>query len=181
MVAEFEETRRRYKPDVIRCLLVAEAPPSEGSGRFFYFEDVSAYDSLFLETIYVLYPHNYINTRLLRIRKREFLERLRDDGFYLIDASETPLNTSSGSIKRKLLRNQLPSLIEKMRDLCTEETKVILISAPVYDVCADRLLDEGFNIINEDMIEFPASSWQPEYRRKLEQLVKKHGLIAESA
>jgi hypothetical protein len=37
---------KRYKPDVVRLLLVAEAPPQELE-RYFYFTDVQEQDSLF--------------------------------------------------------------------------------------------------------------------------------------
>lgn len=41
VVGRFAKARAKYKPDPVRYLLVAEAPPKADSGRFFYFEDVS--------------------------------------------------------------------------------------------------------------------------------------------
>jgi hypothetical protein len=52
----FEDARQKYKPDEIKFLLIAEAPPDAESGRFFYFEEVDKHDNLFIETMKVLYP-----------------------------------------------------------------------------------------------------------------------------
>jgi len=42
------------RPDSVTYLLIAEAPPSVESGRFFYFERVPTGDSLFLEVMKVM-------------------------------------------------------------------------------------------------------------------------------
>jgi hypothetical protein len=53
---DFEALRQRYKPEVIRFLFIAEAPPHIESGRFFYLTEMQTHDALFLETMRVLYP-----------------------------------------------------------------------------------------------------------------------------
>jgi len=75
---DFENTRLKYKPEIIKFLLIAEAPPKIGSNRFFYFEDVNEKDSLFIETMKVIYPdEDYSNTKNIRSRKKEFLEKFK--------------------------------------------------------------------------------------------------------
>ena len=113
----FEFARQKYKPDKINFLLIAEAPPRVESGRFFYFEDVQDADILFLETMKAIYPVNCSNTRRVRQRKGEFLERFKNDGFYLIDASDRPMEDNRPSKKKRQIKNSLPSLIEKVRSL----------------------------------------------------------------
>jgi len=174
MKEDFESARQKYKPKVIKFLLIAEAPPKVESKRFFYFEDVQKYDGLFLETMKLLYPDDSDikigNTKSIRRRKREFLERFEKEGFYLIDASNEPIKDKSKSVKRKQIEKSLPSLIEKVKSLVSDDTKIILISATVYEVCCNRLKSEGFNVINECAIPFPIG-WQKEFREKLSKLL----------
>ncbi|HGJ64879.1 TPA: hypothetical protein ENS27_05745 [bacterium] len=176
MSTDFESARRKYKPG-IKFLLVAEAPPREDSGRFFYFENVSTGDSLFLETMKVLYPKDYTKTKIVRQRKQEFLERFKGDGFYLIDSCDSPMEDSSPTKKRKQIQKALPSLRSKLRELATDGVKIVLISATVYEVCNDILKSEGFNIINEELIDFPGSGGQKKFREKFGNLLKKNGWV----
>ena len=172
----FESARQKYRPETIKFLLIAEAPPKAESRRFFYFEKVSKGDSLFLETIKVLYPfYDYSDIKSIRSRKREFLERFKNDGFYLIDASDKPMEDTRPARKKKQLKRSLPSLIQKIESLVSENTKIVLISLTVYKVCYDILKSKGFNVINESSIPFPSSAWQREFREKLSDLLRNHG------
>lgn len=178
MPTDFETARKRYKPDEIKFLLVAEAPPKEGSGRFFYFENVSDKDSLFLETMKVLYPNHYTVTKRVRLQKRRFLERFKSDGFYLIDSCDSPIEDPSPSKKRQQIRQSLPSLRNKLRDLATDGVKIVLISATVHEVCYDLLKSEGFNVINDQLIDFPGSGGQAKFREKFGSLLMTHGWVS---
>lgn len=77
---KFESARLKYKPDLIRYLLIAESPPKTDSNRFFYFEDVGEQDSLFLETMKVLYPKDtsQIKTKEIRNKKATFLLKFKN-------------------------------------------------------------------------------------------------------
>jgi hypothetical protein len=178
MLTDFENARRKYQPEKIKFMLIAEAPPREGSGRFFYFENVSDKDSLFLETMKVLYPREYTDTEMVRLHKRRFLERFQADGFYLIDATDTPMRDSSPSRKRQQIRESLPSLRNKLTELSTDGVGIFLISATVYEVCSDVLRDEGFSILNEESIGFPGSGGQRKFREKLDSLLRKNGWVS---
>jgi len=102
----FESARKKYRPKPLKTLLIAEAPPSLESERFFYFEQVASHDALFLEMMKVLYGCE--DTQGIRKRKQEFLERFKNDGFYLIDAEEAPLPQDAAiSDKKTAIRNSL--------------------------------------------------------------------------
>ena len=60
MEDDFESARGDFRPKPINILFVAEAPPSLGSRRFFYFLKVERGDSLFLEMMKVLYPREFV-------------------------------------------------------------------------------------------------------------------------
>lgn len=170
-MSKFSNARLKYKPQKINILFIAEAPPKESSDRFFYFEDVKEGDSLFIETMKVLYPNGFTNTKMVRLQKRKFLEKFKNDGYYLIDSTDTPMEQNSISYKKKRIKESLQSLKAKIDELVDSETKIILISKPVYDVCFSSLKSKGINIINEEMIDFPGSGGQIKYKTKINKLI----------
>lgn len=173
----FDVARTQFRPDHIKTLFIAEAPPSKKSHRFFYFVGVTSGDTLFLETMKVLYPEEFCSAQHTRQHKREFLSRFRNDGFYLIDACRSPIpKGASFSEKKRTIRHNLPFLrttLESISALCDSRTKVILISKSVYVACSPELAN--FNVINDGMIDFPAAGRQQHFRRKLRSLLKKSG------
>ncbi len=161
--------RKSYLPtDGIRVLFVAEATPADPR-RFFYFEQVTTHDGLYLAMMRTLYEDaSELDAPVLRRRKREFLQRFKADGYYLIDASASPMPPgANSSTKRKLLVESLPALLETACGLITPETEVVLISSPVYDVCCNPFRSAGINVVNSEAIDFPASGRQAHFRRKL--------------
>lgn len=179
MISEIEKARNRYQPEVIKCLLIAEAPPKENSGRFFYFDEVRSGDSLFLETMKVLYPSFYAqfkDTQSVRNNKSLFLKRFKEDGYYLIDASKDPMENTSTSAKLKQLREHLPQLITKLNSLVTNEP-IVLISAPVYKVCYPVLKKKGFHVLNNELVDFPGSGGQKKFRQKFEDTLSINNLL----
>lgn len=167
----FSDARAKYRPSIVQYLLIAEAPPDLGSGRFFYFEDVSQKDSLFWETMKVLYPSDMPPSGYPRHRKREFLERFRSDGCYLLDAAEEPFESASTSFKIQRIRDSHPRLRDDLRRACQQGTKIILISATVFAACEAPLKENGFNVINSEMIDFPGNGCQKKFREKFGRVI----------
>jgi hypothetical protein len=168
---QFDIAREAYRPQCIKYLLVAEAPPNLGSDRFFYFPKVATQDSLFLETMKTLYPHDCTGAADIRPRKGILLERFKRDGCFLIDAVDQPLADSAPAYKRQRIRECLPSLLAKIRANLQSETGVILISSRVYEVCAAPLRRAGVPVLNTDLIDFPGSGGQRKFREKLRRLL----------
>lgn len=177
--------RRRYRPDQIKVLFIAEAPPANDSGRFFYFVPVEKGDTLFLEMMKVLYPKKAkfverignrrprFDAKEVRNRKAKFLEQFKQDGFYLIDAVDEPMpGNATTKMKEKLIGSSLPRLKDKLHALCDDRNvPVILIGAPVYNVCAADLRNRRVRVLNIDMINTPAQGGQKEFRCKLGKLL----------
>ena len=167
----FESARKKFLPDHIKILFVAEAPPALDSQRFFYFVAIMVGDPLFLEMMKVLYPDEFLSTRNTRRHKGEFLTRFQNDGFYLIDACRLPLPKGASSAKKKrIIRADLPFLKTRLAELkklnrLRSDTKIILISRPVYDVCLIAL--KNFHVVNSEMIDFPGTGRQKQFREKL--------------
>lgn len=168
---EFETARRKYRPDLVRVAMVAESPPRDGSGRFFYFEDVDVGDSLFLELMKALYADAQGDPKAIRRRKAEYLERFCDDGFYLIDASQEPIAGESRAVKTRFIRAGLDQLQRDLEEIQHEDLKVVLISSLVYEICCEPLRQAGFKVVNLEMIDFPGFGRQREFQTKFSRIV----------
>lgn len=171
---DYRAWQSKFMPRQIKWVFVAESPPSDLS-RYFYFERVSNGDSLFLELMRVLYPQSFTSAKAARAEKVQFLTRFRDDGCLLMDVVNYPLGELGPTGKRRRLREHLPRLINELRAGGMEKARLILIGAPVYEVCAEPLRDAGFAILNTESIDFPGSGRQLHFRRKLGELLRRHG------
>src|SRR5438105_4718826 len=113
LAQEAAERRRdaanRYRPEHIKLLLVAEAPPPLLS-RYFYFEDVEHHDGLFYDVLKALTGA----VRPERGEKALYLAELMALGVFLTDMREDPLDS------RPLL-DLVEPLIERCRMLAPEK------------------------------------------------------------
>ncbi len=122
----FEKARQKYKPKEIKYLVVAETPPKSGSNRFFYFEKVDRQDSLFLETMKLLYPNetDLTSTKEVRRRKKEFLNKFMTDGFYLIDSLDEPFEKRYSSTEKvRFIKLGQKQLLEKFKTCSQKKLK----------------------------------------------------------
>jgi hypothetical protein len=177
--AAFAQATIRYKPATVRVLFIAEAPPAFRFNRLFYFEDLRDGDTLFLEMMKTLYGSAVGFTERgfssgssaegIRSRKSELLARFMREGYFLIDASEEPMpDRASSSQKLALLRASVPRLIVRLKEFAVEKnTPIVLIGRVTYTACAQSLMNLGFNVINEAMIDHPARGGQVRFRQKL--------------
>jgi len=163
----------KYKPDRIKFLFVAEAPPLNPD-RYFYFENISKGDTFYLETMNALYSCNRFDSKYLRENKASFLNRFKQDGFYLIDACECPMENNKRSFKERKIRECLPDLRNRISQLIFDETKIILILVTVYRVCYVDLKSNGVSVINECPIPFPGLGHQKKFRKLLRELLIKY-------
>jgi hypothetical protein len=164
-----ELARLRYWPmGQLELLFIAEAPPAD-PGRFFYFDQVDTADWLYLALMRALFADaRELDAPRLRSDKPDYLARFRDAGFYLIDACDSPMPkgiTAAG--KRRRLTASLQDLLRNTCALSGPDTRIVLISRSVFDVCYAPLKSEGLNVINTAMIDFPSSGRQAEFARKL--------------
>jgi hypothetical protein len=158
----YAEARNRYRPEHIRTLIIAEAPPC-ALDRFFYFEDVKRQDSLFLEIMGVLYPaqkERYLSSGRQSVLKAELLEQFSSDGFWMLDLCDIPTSIIPGPTTQ-----DAENLLRLLEQYITKDAPVILVKANVYDLCYDLLASQGYNVINE-RLPFPGSGQQKVFRDK---------------
>lgn len=176
----FRQAREKYRPENIKVLLITEAPPAVERNRYFYYEHVRRGDSLFLETIKVLFPEEveaFETVKQVRAEKTYFLERLQEEGYFLMNAAETPLPGKTSAARSRIYRENLPQLISQILQIARPNTVIVIISAVVYRAIGKALKASGFNLIQDDIIEYPNSGQQLNFRRKLRPLLRAHALL----
>lgn len=186
---DYEEYRRRYLPNKIKILFVAESPPPLKSSediRFFYYEKTKKYDWLFRGIMEVLYPQlfqKYLeakkkkNYQAMFSYKREMLKKFCSDGYYLIDLFDKPVRKVSKkdmieATKRLLCK--LNSFINKdinKENLMSKKTPIILIKRNVYGI-SGVLKRNGYNVINKEPIPFPCCGQQERFKIIFQKYIK---------
>jgi hypothetical protein len=180
---EYEEIRRKYRPEKIAVLLIAESPPPPakiGGSRHFYRTDRNrgSDDRLFLKTVQGKYPDAAAKSvDELENEKEQWLRRLQADGWYLIEAlEESQKHQVKKPERQKKIKEALPRLIERVKELAGKETKIITIKSNVFDVAAPALRETGFTVLNEKNVDYPGVFNAEAYRTKLAALVTEHKL-----
>lgn len=167
-LARRRDSAERFRPSTVDCLFVAEAPPADES-RYFYFEDFSTGDSLYLEVSKALFKS--LNVDRLRAGKATFLERLRDQGLWLIDLSEDPIPGRAS--KSTYLQGWVDSLVDRCREI--NPRRVILLATSVYDSAYERLDESGVPVVDVRM-PFPGSGRQKEFRAGFWEAIRRSSL-----
>lgn len=151
--AEVRERRaaaaKRYQPDKVRLLLVAQAPP-DADDRYFYFTGVPTQDTLFRSVARAILPH----TEPTRDNKATLLAELRDRGVLLIDLKSDPVDGTD-------LSPYVPALLTRIAKLKPE--RIILIKADVYDAAYPALAAAGLPVSGV-RVPFPSYGQQEKFR-----------------
>ena len=176
---DYESLRRRYKPEQITALFIAESPPARKSNRFFYLEGVTKADALYLETMRVLFPEMTSKQTVKQIRasKAFYLTAFKDKGFYLIDATDTPIAGSSKRRKLSTLAHDSERLQEKVRGLITVDIPIVLIVTTVWKTHYGALGLLGYRVANTVAIPHPAYGNNRKFSEGLVTSLKSQGLL----
>lgn len=172
----YDEIRQQFKPQHIKFLLIAESPPpaanTQSSRHFYRCDTLRTDDRLFNNTIRALYPTaTDQDDKNLQNQKREWLKRFQADGWYMIEALQESLpHKITKPQRQKLITDNLPKLIVRVRALAQPDTKIILIKSNVFEVAAEPLRAAGFNVLNKELVDYPGHYNQSAYRAKLAKL-----------
>lgn len=157
------EAREQFRPNQVKVLFIAEAPPC-APDRFFYFTDVRKGDSLFLHLIREVFPDLKNETAIqLRNRKEELLYRFQEEVFYLEDSLQHPFPKGiNASQKLKFIIEGQDRLNTRL--LAFKSTKLVLLSSTVFKANYGYLSELGYTILNESAIPFPGSGQQTNFK-----------------
>ena len=175
IMKDYEHLRHRYRPEHIKFLLIAESPPPEAeveSSRQFYRSGPYRNDRLFINTIRALYPETVATPQgVLENGKEQWLRRFQRDGWYMIEALEvSQVHEVTKQQRQTRIKEALPRLIARVRELASADTHIILIKSNVFEVAAEPLRSAGFSVLNTELVDYPGQYNQSSYRRKLNML-----------
>ena len=156
-----EEAQQCYRPDQLRCIFIAEAPPNDPE-RYFYFPDVIKHDDLFRGVIKAIYPD--VSLSRDKHAKHKLLCKFKADGYYLIDLCLDPLEGTDAE-KRDRRLEAVQGLVDRLHEMRSEHLPIIIIKCPVYDLIYCRLCKDGFIYTCNERIEFPGSGQQSKFRK----------------
>jgi len=157
----YKEYSKKYLPKEMKVLFIAESPPfpKKGIKSYFYFDEyLPKKDLLFQLIVKSIYDFDF----KLENSKINFLNKIRDDGYYLIDIVDYPIdldkngNPVEDNVKNTIFENEKNSFLEKLKELkVTNDSKIILIKENIFKYFNKFLLEKNFNVLNEDKINFP--------------------------
>lgn len=158
--------------------MIAESPPPaaeiQSSRQFYYTDRIRKDDRLFTNTIRALYPETMETPEAdLEKSKETWLKRFQADGWYMIEALEvSQVHEVTKKQRQARIHEVLPRLIERVRDLASPDTKLILIKSNVFDVATEPLRAAGFAVLNTELVDYPGRYNQRDFREKLSNLAK---------
>ncbi len=121
----------KFRPKVIRTLLIAEAPPPSGRKYFYVPRDVStkrpiANDRNLSATIF---NHYFRKRPSTKEGYEKLLRKLQERGIFLIDILDKPLRIRGNKKNKRILIKQIPKLRKKIksRKIKIEDKKIIFL------------------------------------------------------
>lgn len=162
----YAERRARWKPERVRLLLIAESAPDDGGNeanrRFFYDDDLTGRDGLFRQVVHVLFDNPELRSG--PGAKIPWLEKLRDQGVYLIDLASVPVNYHSRSERAAALQQNIDATVALATDL--QPDGVVLVKKNVFELLNEPIRAAGLRMLHEEFIPFPASGQQARFRER---------------
>ena len=158
---KLESISEEYKPQRVRTLFIAEAPP-ENLSDYFYLDDVKTKDYLFLGIMSILYPHlekEYIEEKRPTELKQKLLKRFQKEGFFLMYLSPVPKAMLPDKDAEEY-KNDLLKRIDKLEK--TRNMNIVIIRAKVFDMLYYPLTKRGYKVCRE-RIPYPSSGRQKEF------------------
>jgi hypothetical protein len=155
---DYLDLRRRFEPDAVRLVIVAESPPA--SGRYFYDTTGSIKEPLFAALMKQL--------GVTPASKEEGLRAFQRRGWILVDATYEPVNYNRD--RDAVIVRDYELLRDDLNELLTDRSvPLILIKKNVCEVLEPKLREDGFNVLNAGrVIYFPSTGRQREFHRQFQ-------------
>jgi hypothetical protein len=148
--------RRRYQPESVRLIIVAESPPA--SGRYFYDPTGAPSEPLFA----ALMRHLGLSPST----KEEGLREFQRAGWLLVDATYQPVDALKGVKRDAVIIRDYPLLRDDLANF-GRSTPLVLLKVNVRKILEPKRTAEGFNVLNRDRaIYFPSHGRQPDFAQQ---------------
>lgn len=161
MSTRISHLRELYKPDRIQVLFVAESPPasSDDEVRFFYNPKQERYDYMYRSVMKAVFPEYEYRPG----EKESWLRRFQKADYYMIDATDRPVNRLSSAERQKELNGSLEGKVAQIKKLISPRTPIVLVKKNVFEIFNQPLRDVGYNVIHESLLPFPSHGHQARF------------------
>jgi hypothetical protein len=152
---EYHALRRRFQPETVKLIIVAESPPA--SGKYFYDPTGAVTEPLFTALMRQI---NYSPAC-----KEDGLRAFQRRGWVLVDATYNPVNMLSDRARDAVIVRYYPLLRDDLIALSPDRSApVVLLKANVCRLLNERLTSDGFRVLNQGRaVYFPGNSRQREF------------------
>ncbi|PVE63245.1 hypothetical protein [Microbacterium testaceum] len=158
----YSQLRDQWRPAQVKLLMIAESAPDDGGSlenRRFFYSDRLAADNLFRGVVSAMYGTT--KDDLQQSGKRPWLQKLQQDGFFLIDLAPSPVNTLSRRNRRELLLQSVPGCVTRAQHL--EPEGVVVVKADLYPMLACPLRAAGLHVLQDGPIAFPLGNTRADF------------------
>jgi hypothetical protein len=161
MSTTIAKLRKRYKPKTVKVLFVAESPPvsDDDKVRFFYNPRQERWDYMYRAVMEAVFP----DFQYFPDEKDKWLRKFQKHGYYMIDATDMPVNRISAAKRHQILKDSVKLKQDEISKLVTKKTPIVLIKKNVFEVFNEPLRNAGYNVIHEEFLPFPSHGHQPRF------------------
>jgi hypothetical protein len=144
--------RQRYRRARIKVLFVAESPPksSDDEVRFFYNPRQERWDHMYRVVMQAVFPEFEYRPR----EKEGWLRKFQEQGYYLIDATDCPINRLSPTERRRELSAAVDDKLSEIGRLVGLSTPIVLVKKNIFAAFYRPLRGAGYNVIHESFLPF---------------------------
>jgi hypothetical protein len=106
--------------------------------------------------------------------KDKWLRRFKEHGYYMIDATDSPVNRLSSGKRRSVLNAALNAKLSEIATLVSHNTPIILVKKNVFLAFNGPLRHAGFNVIHKSFLPFPSHGHQARFIDACRRCLRNH-------
>ncbi len=151
---------------------MAESPPesSDEEVRFFYNPRQERWDHMYRSIMKAV----FLDFEYRPGEKDEWLRRFKQQGYYMIDATDSPVNRLAPGERRAVLNAAVKAKLAEIATLVSRKTPIILVKKNVFLAFNGPLLQAGFNVIHSSSLPFPSHSHQARFVEACRRSLRNH-------
>ena len=161
---EYLSFRRKFEPAITKLVIVAESPPA--SGKYFYNPAGTVGEPLFAAFM--------LQLGIVPTSTEAGLLAFQQRGWILIDATYEPVNALNKRERAGVINRDYPLLRDDLAAILPNRSiPIILVKANICRLLAPKLLEDGFNVLNNGcVVYFPSTGNQKEFHRQFTAILK---------
>jgi len=165
----YERLRERWLPERVRLLIIDEAAPelaADSKHEFFYSPSVVSWDPLFRAVVDVYFDGEFPPAGA---DKAPYLERLRDEGVYVIETVPFPVDAYSRGERPHLTARFARPTIERAASLMPDGVVIAFNSG--FRALGPGLERAGLRVLHDGPVPFPRGRYREQFIETLRGIV----------